>query len=219
MSKTLWENTPSCDFPNTDTRFENNRLRRNFAGDLIEDLASIRTWRTSTIKSTREGKTLGGERKTLREGKTPIRERKTPIREGTTPFQEGETPRKGETPFREGKTPYPIPPLQACETSTFITSALRLVGLEENQADCPPPQIPPTLITKDSWQQRIQPTQPPNSRRLHLALITYSCLPTWCHAFRAVHSLTLLVGNSSLMVPDVDPLSQHCLEQSSYIYR
>ena len=82
MNKPLWENTPSCDFPNTDTRFENNRLRRNFAGDSIEDLASIRTWRyTSTIRSTREGKTLGGERKTLREGTTPIQEGETPFRE------------------------------------------------------------------------------------------------------------------------------------------
>ena len=70
----------AVDFRNTDTRFENNRLRRKFAGDSIEDLASIRTRRfASTIRSTREGKTLGGERKTFREGKTPIRERKTPI--------------------------------------------------------------------------------------------------------------------------------------------
>ena len=54
-----------------------NRLRRNFVGDSIEDLASIRTRRyTSTIRSTREEKPLGGERKTLREGKTPIREGK-----------------------------------------------------------------------------------------------------------------------------------------------
>ena len=73
---------------------------------LIEDLASIRTWRyTSAIGSTREGKTLGGERKALREGKTPIRERKTPIREGTAPFQEGETSGKGK--HHSGKEKHP----------------------------------------------------------------------------------------------------------------